>query len=1625
MSLDNTNKFVFGTESADPMKNVLVSAQKSFRLFRLVDKKDNYFERNVRLGLFNGVVFMPLLTSRDEIGDITKKFFGTKGYTQYLPFYVYNKKFVYQSYFVAGKKLIITGREKIIRDEAMMNLPKLRNVPTYKYITTKNLIADYSDQFKLLFPKSNQLVKPTLLKYAETIYPEIITRFGISFEEQDKFRYTARYTSTQSQPYICQNHNVLILPIEVKVLETKLVSMYLDYSKPIPLSMKKNPETIKFLSLIRFVYRCYAKDSEVNDTSMKFFIQECINRNVIFFFYNKRFSFSVNFSELHRRNFNTRQFFNMFKSKLLLLISNNIGLQADDSMDQIISEDIKEDVEEPTRVTKDIDVNVNKEKTEVVDSTTSTSNDKIKDDSEDENTKKFNKIVKQSLKISDTKHTLNEIKNKSEKVFKMLDHLSEDKVAKELEKAALEIEDKIEPEEDKEKPKKKIEKRPIHKKLNDSISLVSGVSTSSSSSNRIDFDDEEEETEVQEEKDFEDIIDEETSKEETTVNSDVDTESFDDDENDPEHQEDIPDELLPKNNKKDKIDIRISSDGKITEEEKRELLLEINKKQTVKKSEKQLRRIALVKEKYKSIKLDNDMTVEELLNKIDSTQIDSTETHVKGVLDESVQKSNLKDFEKSYIQKTMKQDIIKTFKSFGNEEKSIPLHMIDYKEEDTSDRFNHKHTITVKYEDELQKHHTIKVDIPVPDKDGTLFINGNKKILKKQIFLRPLVKINPDRLAINTNFNKVLMYRQGTILNKKVVLIKKFIETYLKEDKDNFKVNYGNNIRNNKPFLTSIEYDELAKDYHKLMIGKKGNRTVFFFSQPEIRDEIKKLNIPYVYSVDKLPIGIEYASKEVIEFDLKETEKSVGDIILDKFQEKGNFTLEDFNNIVTSVRVPKRRIYSRVMIQSFEIPTIVFLASLYGLRNIMKLNQLKYTFATKPLEKDAVEKNWLTIKFKDGTLYYPEYPYGNSLLFNGLAEMNTQEFEFDEFEDILPYTEYLWENFHNRNMYKGWMGFKELFIDEITKEILQDEGLPTDFLELFLYANELLTDNSYVNETEAKSYRIRGYEILSAAIYHALSGEYQKYKQHEGKKGTISVPQTVIYTALTKSQILENYDTINPINELKMKAGCTVKGVGVGGTSVNHGFGMDRRAFGEDAVGIYAESNVDNHNIGVVKELTTNPKILNTRGYLDTTVDPNKISKLKASERMAPEELLMPGEVKFDSPNRVAFASAQWKHTLPIHGGGDVPFVTTGYEDTLIYQIGDTFAVRALEDCVVESVNEDLCIVICTEKNGKKTSYRYGKEFNRNANFYLENNLELNVNEGQKLKKDDVIAYSKEFFQKTPGGNLTFTMGRIGKFVLMDDYFTEEDSTLISEEFSKRMKTSITKKKQIKISAKSNIIKYVKIGTEVKDGDILMDFEDARDSDLSNVDVNEILDLLGSVNEESINKLSYHSPKANASGIITDIDVLWTGELEDMSDSCRKFVNEFIRRKKEKLNYEKQSTGEDSFETVEIKKSIPNFGMLNGEHVGDNDILIEFYITHVTNYSTGDKISMNNSIKSVTCQITPKETSPYSESGKIDGVMGLISLSARQVNTAYFLGATGKILHDFCKEVAGEYLGKN
>ena len=105
--------------------------------------------------------------------------------------------------------------------------------------------------------------------------------------------------------------------------------------------------------------------------------------------------------------------------------------------------------------------------------------------------------------------------------------------------------------------------------------------------------------------------------------------------------------------------------------------------------------------------------------------------------------------------------------------------------------------------------------------------------------------------------------------------------------------------------------------------------------------------------------------------------------------------------------------------------------------------------------------------------------------------------------------------------------------------------------------------------------------------------------------------------------------------------------------------------------------------------------------------------------------------------------------------------------------------------------------------------------------------------------------------------------------------------------------------------------------------------------------------------------------KSKYSGVIEDIKIYPTVDLDDMSPSMRKIVNEYYRginKKKEFLEkYDpeaKNSIVKCGMLMAEVSHKIqPNrFGVIKGEKVEDS-ILIEFYIKHSEPLEIGSKIA--------------------------------------------------------------------
>lgn len=1107
------------------------------------------------------------------------------------------------------------------------------------------------------------------------------------------------------------------------------------------------------------------------------------------------------------------------------------------------------------------------------------------------------------------------------------------------------------------------------------------------------------------EEDEKDIANDDESDDEIILKDLEDSDDFENEEEDEEVN--LDDEDIEQKKEEKKQDEPKKEERELSEQEMKDILKVIDKDiNKPKRTPKQEKRIKLVSQKWKSIKMEDNRTLEELLNDVKTSTIDPEIKNVP-LRNKSLLNCTLVDFEKSYVKKQMPQDIVKVIKSFS-ENKEINLHITDLKKEDTSDQFTYKETYIVKFEDDNQKRHTLKFDLPKISEDGIIKINGNNKVLRKQLIFLPVVKNSPSTVWLTSYMNRTMIERNGQVLNRSTFILKKIIAEYLKPHPD-VKILDGSSSKANKDkYLTTIEFDELADKFQEIHIKNKKTDIKFIFNIPNLMKEVEssaklKSHLAKIQNHNILPIGINYNTGEVFAIDLNDKKGSVSELIINIINSTG--IIPELPEIVKSTKAPARKTFLRIKLQSKDVPLIIFLSALFGFQNVINKAGIKVQVSDKPIKGDR--RN--VIKFKDCYLYYDSYPTYHAFLMNGLYYLPTEEFELVELESQMVYLEYLWNKFKSRNVIKGWYSFKELFLDPTTIQILKDFNQPTDFLELFLYAASLLDDNRYLHEGDKDNYRLRGYETIVELLYMALAEQYTSIKHH--RKGTFSVPQDIVFAKLHTSQILANKDTLNPIMEIKDKGTVTMKGPS--GTNLKQAYTMVKRSYDEKSVQIFALGTVDNSNTGVIKQLSINPNILSTRGYLNTKEDK---SKTTYAQLYSFEEAVVPNLGK-DDPSRANFATIQTSH-LEESLGSHPPLVRTGAESILAYKIPENFVKKSKKEGIVMDVDTKNKKIFVSYKDGTKDVVEYGMELCRNSNFFVENDLECRVKKGTKLKAGDILAYNKGWFADE-GDNVVYKSGPLARLIFLENESTEEDSSIMTKELALKMQSGVVKKKCITLRKNTLVHNYKRKGDHVLISEPLMGFEESSEEDTAKV-----IDLLGITEEELSNDLLRKTPKANATGEIRDVKIYWTCPLEEMHPSLRKMVSEYIKDIKSTASVNMQYTGKRDDRMLETEISLTNRGRINGEVMPEEGgVLVEYYISHKSGIVSGDKISYNSALKSVVAVIIPDELQPRTQSGiKIDCFIGILSSQARMINSIYINGLLGALLYRASMKYAIEFL---
>ena len=994
----------------------------------------------------------------------------------------------------------------------------------------------------------------------------------------------------------------------------------------------------------------------------------------------------------------------------------------------------------------------------------------------------------------------------------------------------------------------------------------------------------------------------------------------------------------------------------------------------------------------------------------------------------NITNSKYVNFDKSYNEKKYKKDIDNAVAALSGGD--IKMFIEDIKEEDTSDVFNQKKTLTYTIRDENNHVHKLKFDVPIIIDDQYIFMGGSKKILLKQRIFKPIIKFGPDQVQICTMYNKCTVFRHGKTVDAKAAAFKKYLTTNI----DKFRVSFGNAKVKNTVYKTTLDLDYVASSITSFHIGNK----YFMLDINALIDKLKENNVDVTKYVEGqcIPIGYIKGANKITPIDL--AGDSFVDSVINEMSE------EERKNIKVSKTGASRFAYAKVKILNKFIPVILFLLFCEGFTSVMKKCDIKYELYDS--EEDIIKahgKDYLfkygVITTKDKLIIWEKDPYENQLLMNGANGLPLQDYTMEELDSKDTYIDMLPIFYASANQANNLDQFKNFLIDPKTKEILTDFNLPTDLIQIFFYACKMLVNNQHVSPNSLINVRIRGNEVISQIAYQCVVAAYGKYRKTAHKKNptSLNVNPNCVMTALATASLVEDVAIMNPVASMDkshlvtIKASTNAEGITLSGINKTDGYTMAKRAYDNSMLGIFGISTDHYANNGIIRCLSLEPNITSTNGYLDIT-DIKDVDELNSAQLFTPTELLTPPGVRHDDPQRTAMMRGQTTHMVLVEDMSPV-LIGNKVESVIPYHLHNEFCFVAKNDGKV--IDEQNGVYVIQYKDGTYDSFDTNTFVNKNAGDYVSLKFDTRLKVGDKFKKDEVIAEDRHAFTKDRDDlSASMNIGVLAKVAItsIDDIL--EDSEPMTKKLSERLGYDAIVKKTKALDANTKIEKMAKIGDHVEVGDTLIMYDShSGDEEIEKFlrEYSKALDEKGMA--DKLVESNTTAMKATESGEIIDIKMYCTVELDELSPSLRKIVSDYYKKIKQKDTYlsKYQNEGDNNFYkcgqllTETAEKSTANYGKVKGEQVG-NGVLIEFYIKHRDIIKKGDKCTNYSALKGVVSHVIPEGQEPWSEfrpDEEVSAFVSPLSILGRKTPSIYTTLFGNKVLIELKRKVLKDYFG--
>lgn len=982
----------------------------------------------------------------------------------------------------------------------------------------------------------------------------------------------------------------------------------------------------------------------------------------------------------------------------------------------------------------------------------------------------------------------------------------------------------------------------------------------------------------------------------------------------------------------------------------------------------------------------------EILTMQDSPKIPDIAT----VPDKSMLQSSLMSFDRVYTEKVLQKDVAGMVLNL----QKAGLCVTDYEVEQDDTLMGSTFNYTVRINPVEGAPSTLRFKLPVVEEDGTYTANGVQYRLRKQRGDLPIRKVGDDAVSLTSYYGKLNVSRSSKKVDDLGYWLrgKMTLKALDKADASLFNV-HQNDVFNPRVAAPKL-YSDIAKGFATFSIksqvpieGKDNVILHFIFDVEKRRELIDHDVLTMVEKEGALVCGADEHHARYIVMDAENQLHLVG----------SNFSLPlpSFFDLIGLDLLKAPIEYTEMKVMGMKLPLALILGYYLGLEKLLAALRAHNRIVPVGRRLQLAPTEY-ALRFEDMTLVLDRRDRFASLVLAGFTacEKQLRHYSLYDFARKGVYLNLIEAMGGTARQSRVLDLMLQLFIDPITKELLEELHEPTNFVMLLLRANELLLDNTHPEEMDPAFMRVKGYERLAGAVYHQL---IQSILAHSGKPGRAKQPIDLhpyaVWQDLAEDPAKNQSVLTNPIQDLKEMEAVTYAGHGGRNsrTMVKH-----TRTYHENDIGTISEATVDSGDVGINIFTSADPQFQSLRGISKRWESQEKTGMTSV---VSTSTLNAVGTDK-DDMKRVNFTSIQNSHMIACPGYHVSP-VRTGYEQVIAHRVSDIYAVTAKQDGVVKAISPHGMVVQYAD--GKEKAIELGLRYGAAAGLTIPHSIVpvATLKAGDTFKAGAPLAYNEGFFAHDPlnPSQLAFKGSLMLRVALMETPLTLEDSCVISQELAGKLRTTMAQPRTIVLNFDQSVSRLVEPGMTVNSDDILCVIEDAVSANQS---------LFNQASLDTLRALQAQVPVAKYAGQIERIEVFYHGDQEDMSESLRKLAKwgDAQLAKRYKALGKPVKTGQ-------VDEGFRN----EGEPLLLDTMAIRIYILSEVPAGVGDKMVFGNQMKSVIGRVAREEM--RTESGlKLDAIFGSTSVDARIVGSFDTIGTTATLLRAASQRAVSAYRNK-